>query len=204
MNDVETILIRFARADDADALLAIYAPYVENTPVSFECELPSPRTFAARIARTSAAYPYLVCEVNGTPAAYAYASKHMERAAYRFDVQASIYVAPEHHGRRIGTALYGCLFELLAKLGYYNAYALIAVPNEESRRLHEAAGFAPLCVHPRTGYKFGAWHDVAWLGKTLIGHEVAPPEQPATLDRLDPGFCAALFARWAALVRTAR
>jgi phosphinothricin acetyltransferase len=194
--------IRFARADDAGALLGIYDPYVENTPVSFEVEAPSLQVFAERIARTSAAYPYLLCEVDGRPVAYAYASKHMERAAYRFDVQTSIYAAAEHHGRRIGAALYGCLFELLAKLGYYNAYAIIVVPNEKSLRLHEAMGFVPLCVHPRTGYKFGAWHDVAWLGKTLVGHETAPPERPATPDRLDPDVCAALFARQAALVRT--
>ncbi|MDR2450610.1 MAG: GNAT family N-acetyltransferase [Candidatus Accumulibacter sp.] len=199
---METITLRFARAEDARALLAIYAPYVENTPVSFEYEVPSPQAFAQRIAQTSTIHPYLVCEVNGIPAAYAYASRHMERAAYRFDVQTSIYAAPEHHGRRIGTALYGCLFELLAKLGYYNAYAVIAVPNEKSLRLHESMGFVPLCVCPGTGYKFSAWHDVAWLGKTLIGRELAPPERPATPDRLDPGFCAALFARQAALVRT--
>jgi phosphinothricin acetyltransferase len=199
---METITIRFARADDASALLAIYAPYVENTPVSFEYEVPSAQVFARRIVETSAAYPYLVCAVDGAPAAYAYATKHMERAAYRFDVQTSIYAAPEYHGRRIGAALYECLFELLAKLGYYNAYAVIVVPNEASRRLHESVGFVPLCVYPNTGYKFGVWHDVAWLGRTLTGHEVAPPEHPATPDRLDPDLCAALFARQAALVRT--
>lgn len=168
------ITIRFAVPADSEALLEIYAPYVKDTAVSFETEVPSPQAFAQRIEATGRQYPYLVCLVDGGVAGYTYASKHRERAAYLYDVDSSIYVSPQYHGSGIARRLYGCLFALLKEQGYCNAYAAYTVPNEKSRRFHEKCGFNLIGTHHKTGYKFGTWHDVTWLEKTIQKH----PEQP--------------------------
>jgi phosphinothricin acetyltransferase len=185
--------VRLATPADARALLDIYAPYVRDTCVSFEYEVPSVEAFADRIAGTIAAYPYLVCETGGVPAGYAYASRHQSRSAYDWDVQTSIYLAPEHHGSGKGPALYGCLFALLRAQGFCNAYAVITVPNERSAGFHARAGFVPAGVHHRSGYKFGRWHDVAWMEKSLGGYERAP-EPPVPIRGLDAARIERIFA----------
>ena len=168
------VCIRLAVPSDGEALSRIYAPYVEDTAVSFELTPPTAKEFAARIAATAAVYPYLVYEDGGAPVGYAYASRHRERAAYRYDVDVSIYVAPAYHGRGAAQALYSRLFALLAALGYRNAYAAYTEPNEPSRRFHAKCDFTVIGTFRRTGYKFGKWHDVTWAEKVLGAPEDAP------------------------------
>ncbi|SBW09701.1 GCN5-related N-acetyltransferase [uncultured delta proteobacterium] len=176
--------IRFVRpgdARDAAGILAIYAPFVRDTPVTFEYTVPSIEEFTKRIEGIASVYPYLVCERDGEILAYAYASRHMERAAYAWDVQTSVYAAPDARGTGVARALYASLFRLLEELGYCNAYAVIAVPNPRSERFHASFGFVPAGVHHKSGYKGGAWHDVAWMEKTLAPHADTPvPPRPVT------------------------
>ena len=186
-------LIRFARPGDAGAILAIYAPFVTDTATTFECEAPSERAFADRIAGIAAVYPYIVHERAGEVLAYAYASKHMERAAYAWDVQTSVYAAPEARGTGVARALYAALFTLLGELGYCNAYAVITTPNPRSERFHASFGFEAAGVHYKSGYKLGAWHDVAWMQKR-IGEYPAAPVPPRPVSALPPEFCRAVFA----------
>jgi phosphinothricin acetyltransferase len=200
---MHTVTLRYATPGDTRAVLDIYAPYVRETPVTFEETVPSVEEFAERIAGFSAQFPYLVCTEQGAVTAYAYASPHMTRAAYRFDVQTSVYAAPEHHGRGMGTALYHCLFALLAAQGYYNAYAVITVPNEKSIGLHQSLGFTPVGLYHNTGYKFGAWHNVAWLEKTLTDHSQRPGVLK-TPDALDPSYSNDLFIRYATMIKPQR
>ena len=101
--------IRRAAAEDAAALLEIYQPYITDTVITFEYEVPTAAEFAARIIDTLAHFPYLVCEQNGKPVGYAYAHHIRERAAYDWAVELSIYLAPEAQGRGVGTVLYRCL-----------------------------------------------------------------------------------------------
>lgn len=170
------VSIRLARPADGEALSRIYAPYVRDTAVSFELEPPDAAEFTARIETIGARYPYLVSVDGGVPVGYAYASRHRERAAYRYDVDVSIYVAPPYHGKGVAQALYERLFALLAALGYRNAYAAYTEPNEPSRRFHEKMGFVPVGTFHRTGYKFGKWHDVTWAERTVGDPADAPGE----------------------------
>lgn len=168
--------IRLATASDSEEILAIYAPYVKDTAISFETELPEIGEFTRRIERIAAKYPYLVCQIDGRIVGYAYASRHMERAAYRFNVETSIYVSQGHHGRGVAGKLYGCLLELAGRLGYCNAYAGITVPNEKSMRFHQKFGFSVVGTYHETGYKFETWHAVALLEKSIRQHTVPPPD----------------------------
>jgi phosphinothricin acetyltransferase len=159
--------IRTATAADATALLAIYAPFVEHTAVSFETVVPAVEEFAARIDKSNSRWAWLVAERDGTLLGYAYGSTHRERAAYRWSVETSAYVDPRFQRQGIGTGLYRALFAVLADKGYCNAFAGATLPNDASVALHRSVGFEPIGVFRSIGRKFGAWHDVAWMQRRL-------------------------------------
>lgn len=155
-------------------MLAIYRPFVEKSAVSFETEVPTVEDFAARIAKALGGWAWLVAEADGRCAGYAYASRHRERAGYRWSAEVSAYVDPEFHRRGIGRALYLELFEDLAGKGYCNAYAGITLPNDASVALHRSVGFEPIGVFRAVGRKFDAWHDVSWWQRPLRDAPPAP------------------------------
>lgn len=167
-------IIRKATLNDSKNILDIYSYYIENTAASFEIETPCLVDFSNRISTVMNVYPYFVCTINDKTIGYAYASKHREREAYRYDVDVSVYIRNDMHGKGIGTALYNMLFEELKLKNYYNAYAGITLPNEKSIALHQKFGFTDIGVHHKTGYKFNEWRDVLWLEKILKDHSTAP------------------------------
>lgn len=159
--------IRLVVESDAPAICAIYAPYVEETVISFETTSPSEEEIVARIRKTIGKFPWLVYVTGSQIAGYVYASAHRERAAYQWSVDVSVYVLPQFQRRNIGRGLYTALFALLSAQGYVNAYAGITLPNTASVAIHEAMGFRPIGVYKEVGYKFGAWHDVGWWALRL-------------------------------------
>jgi phosphinothricin acetyltransferase len=161
------IVIRPAVEADAASLLVIYAPFVEHTAVSFETVVPSAEEFAARIRKVLSKWSWLVAERDGQCLGYAYGSMHRERAAYHWSVETSAYIDSRFHRQGIGRALYNALFADLIRLGYCNAYAGIALPNDGSVGLHRSVGFEPIGIFRAVGRKFGAWHDVAWFQRHL-------------------------------------
>jgi phosphinothricin acetyltransferase len=167
--------IRPVRTADAAAIAAIYTPLVESTVVSFEEVPPDVGEVARRIAAVTRTHPWLVADDGGTIAGYAYATKHRERAAYRWAVDTSVYVAERYRGRGVGRALYEALFEQLRRLGYLRAFAGVALPNPASEALHRGAGFDEVGVYRAAGFKFGRWLDIRWYGISL-GESDAPPE----------------------------
>lgn len=180
------IALRFAVPEDAEALLKIYRPYVDNTSISFETEVPSPAEFARRIADFSQTYPYLVAEEDGRPLGYAYAHAFHDRAAYDWTVETSIYVAEDARGKHVGTSLYRALLELLSLQGVKNACAVVTFPNIPSTAFHQAMGFEAGGILPDFGYKLGDWHSVAYLFKVLRASTDAPaPVIPC--QKLDAG-----------------
>jgi phosphinothricin acetyltransferase len=177
------VTLRLATPADAAGVAAIYAPIVASSVISFEVEPPSVETIAARIASTLARLPWLVSTDDDGVAGYAYASPHRERAAYRWSVEVSVYVAERARRRRLAQSLYGRLFEILAAQGFTAAWAGIVLPNAASVALHESVGFRPVGVYRGVGFKFGAWHDVAWFGRDLAPRTPDPPE-PTPLPAL--------------------
>lgn len=173
--------IRDADSDrDAEAIAAIYAPFVADTVISFEAAAPTAAEMAARIERLTSTHAWLVAEDAGEILGYAYGCPHRERAAYRWATDVSVYVDPRHHRRGAGRALYEALFERLAERGYRMALAGIALPNDASVGLHEACGFKPVGVYRRIGFKHGAWWDVGWWQLDLVAGDNGggPPREP--------------------------
>lgn len=174
----EKFVIRRAAAEDAAALLEIYQPYIADTVITFEYDVPTAEEFAGRITDTLADFPYLVCERDGKPVGYAYAHHIRERAAYDWAVELSIYLAPAAQGQGVGTALYRCLIDLLEMQNIRILYGCVTLPNEKSRRLHEKLGFELAGVWHGSGWKFARWHDVGWFEKRLGGDGPAQPVVP--------------------------
>jgi len=170
-------VIRLASLADAAAICEIYAPFCENTPVSFETEAPSVDEMRRRISKTFEKLPWLVYERDGLIIGYAYASPHRERAAYRWSVDVSAYVREGHRRSGVGRLLYSKLFEIVREQGYFTAIAGITLPNPGSVCLHEAMGFELIGVYRNIGYKCGKWHDVAWY-QLALGDYVAEPAEP--------------------------
>jgi phosphinothricin acetyltransferase len=158
--------VRPAGPNDAAACAAIYAPFVEGSWISFELEPPDGAEMARRIASYSASHAWLVAEVCGVVAGYAYGSPHRERAAYASSCDVAVYVDPAHARRGVGRALYGELLPLLAEK-YHAAVAGIALPNDASIGLHRAMGFTPVGVYHEVGWKMGGWRDVGWWQRRL-------------------------------------
>jgi L-amino acid N-acyltransferase YncA len=161
------VLIRPAAASDAAGCAAIYAPYVRDTWVSFETEVPDQAEIARRIAAISASHAWLVAEVEGIVAGYAYGSAHRTRAAYGTSCDVAVYVDPHFARCGIGRALYAQLLPILATRGFHAAFAGIALPNAGSIALHQAMGFQPVGVYREVGWKLGDWRDVSWWQRLL-------------------------------------
>ena len=180
-----TTMIRLATPDDAEQVLAVYAPSCA-TPTSFEAGPPTLDDMRDRIQRVLLQFPWLVCADNRDIMGYVYASGHRERAAYRWSVDTTVYIQRKRHRQGLGRALYEALFSILRLQGYINAYAGITLPNPASVRIHEALGFEPVGIYRHVGYKCGAWHDVGWYQKLLQPLPPVPEEPKSVLDVYDP------------------
>ena len=179
----QNLKIRMAQAEDAQSLLNIYAPYVENTAISFEYEVPTVEEFAERIKKTLTRYPYLVAEINEEIVGYAYAGPFHSRKAYSWGVETSIYIRQDRKRKGIGRALHSALEELLKKQNILNMNACIAYPAEEdeyltrdSVKFHEQLGYRMVGRFYQCGYKFDRWYDIVWMEKLIGEHRKYQPE----------------------------
>ena len=170
--------IRPATPNDAAALLAIYAPYVVDTAITFEYEVPTEEEFRQRIVHISEKYPYLVAEEEGRMVGYAYASTFKERAAYQWAVETSIYVDRQEKRKGIGRKLHDALEEALKTQGILNMNACISYTESEDEHLtldsvhfHERLGYQRVAHFHLCGKKFGRWYDMIWMEKIIGEHE---------------------------------
>lgn len=176
--------IRIASPEDAPALLEIYAPYVKNTSITFEYEVPSVKDFSERIRHTLEKYPYLVAEENHTPVGYAYVSAFKSRAAYDWSVETSIYVSQDKKHAGVGKALYTALEKLLTRQHICNLCACITYPNPVSLAFHESFGYKTVAHFHQSGFKQGQWLDMIWMEKELCPH-TNPPEPFLPFPQVD-------------------
>lgn len=175
--------IRAASPQDAAAIAQIYGRVVTETPASFELEPPDEAEMARRIEETSSRFPWIVWDDGGVKG-YAYATAFRARAAYRWSVEVSIYLAEEVRGRGVGKHLLDELIEQLRARGFVNVVAGITLPNPASVELFESRGFRNVGTYPKIGHKLGRWHDVGYwqltLGQLTLGPHTDHPAHPHT------------------------
>jgi L-amino acid N-acyltransferase YncA len=170
------IRIRVAEDRDAEAIAAIYAPHVTRGLASLEERAPTPDEMRARLAKVAGTFPWLVAEEDSGILGYAYAGRFRERAAYRWAVETTVYVAADAQRRGVGRLLYGALLDVLRRQGFVQAIAAITLPNDASIELHERAGFRRAGVYRQVGWKLGRWVDVGLWQVELADPGGTPPE----------------------------
>jgi L-amino acid N-acyltransferase YncA len=183
--------LRLATEDDAEGVLAIYAPVVRDTAVSFELDPPSVEEMRTRVRTTLEQWPWLVAEdVRELPAGgrtmlgYAYAGPFRARPAYRWTVETTVYVHSECQRRGVGIGLYSALLEILRAAGYRNVVGGITLPNPPSVAFHERLGFRHIGTFPSVGFKLGSWRDVGFWQIEFRGGQSSPPDPPRPLPSL--------------------
>lgn len=198
-----SIIIRPAGPADAPAVRNIYRPFVENSAVTFEVELPSVADFEERISPEVKLYPFLVAEEEGGPIlGYSYAGRQMDRAAYQWNATLSVYLG-NCRRQGLGTALYLALMDILKLQNIHNVYGGVTWPNPASEALHLKLGFSLLGRYRLTGFKAGLWHDVVWFEKRLLGEEDVsgelaplPPSPLIFFKDLEPDKVASSLGRY--------
>ena len=193
------LTLRLATPDDAAACVALYAPYVRETSITFEYEVPTAADFRQRIETVLKLAPWLLAvetrDGKEHVLGYAYGGTWRTRVAYRWVVETAIYVDQQARGRGIGKALYGALMDLLRLQGFCRAIGGITLPNPESEKLHERLGFQFVGNFRKCGWKQGTWWDVGFWELELreqsgemretvsVAEALARPEARAILDR---------------------
>lgn len=185
MNATDTAIpvhIRTATVSDAAQILSIYAPYVMQTAITFEYEVPSLEEFSERIAHTLERYPYLVALQGERIVGYAYVSPFHARPAYDWAVETSIYVDMDCKRMGIGHQLYDALEGLLKKQGILNLEACIAYPEtpdeyltRDSVAFHEKKGYRMVGEFYQCGFKFNRWYNMVWMEKFIGEHRADQP-----------------------------
>lgn len=191
---MKPITIRMAVLEDAEDILNIYEPYILNTVITFEYDrIPVP-AFEERMKGIMRQFPWLVCHIDGKPAGYAYCSPHLERAAFAWDCECTVYLAEEYQGMGIASALYQALFDLVKMQGYYNIYALICDSNKGSIDFHLKHGFREIGTYYNTGFKLGEWRNLVVLEKKLRPF-VGTPEPVLPIRELNSSDIAAVIRK---------
>ena len=169
--------VRPASAQDAATCLAIYRPFVQNTAISWEIDVPTAAEMAARIGGLRATHEWLVLERVDRIVGFAYGQPLKRLATFQWAAETGIYVDVDHHRAGGGRELYTQLLRRLTERGYRQAFAGITQPNEASNGFHRSFGFQDAGLYRRAVWKHDSWHDVAWMQLDLLdtGGPGGPP-----------------------------
>ena len=181
------VKLRMATPDDAADVADLYNWYVTHGVQTFQYAPSTAEEYRQNIAEVLTAAPFLVARTaDGRLLGFACAHPWHSRAAYAWDVETTVYCAPDAVGQGIGKRLYTALLSLLRQQGYRNAYALVTGGNKPSDALHKALGFTRFGVEKRTGYKFGQWLDLTYWGLQLVpgSGEPAPVRKRLTDEEI--------------------
>ena len=176
--------IRLAEQKDVKGILEIYTPFILDTSVTFEETIPDEESFWKRMQDIMAELPFLVCEIDGRIAGYAYASGYRSRASYRWSKEVSVYIHPDFYRKKVAQALYTALNEMVRYQGIANLLAIITMPNEPSVTFHERFGYTKCGEFSKVGYKMGQWQNVGWFELFLQDETKSPKERILSLDEI--------------------
>lgn len=176
--------IRLAERSDVPGILEIYAPFILDTSVTFEETVPDEESFWERVQEIKKELPFLVCEIDGRVAGYAYASGYRSRASYRWTKEVSVYIHPDFQRRKVAHALYSSLNEMVRYQGVANLLAIITMPNEPSVAFHEYFGYRKCAEFAKVGYKMNQWQNVGWFELFLQDENEPPKSRILQIDEI--------------------
>lgn len=180
----QNLLIRLAKTTDAQAMLDIFAPYVQAGTVSFDYAPPGIEAFREKIVHLQVDYPVFVAEIGKTMVGYCYASRFRAQTAYNWAVETTIYLDQRYHGGGIGRALYEALEDALRRQRVITLYACISAAHAQSIAFHAHLGYQEVARFHAVGYKMGEWLDIVWMEKR-IGQIPQVPSPMIPFGRLE-------------------
>ncbi|MBK7920893.1 MAG: GNAT family N-acetyltransferase [Veillonella sp.] len=199
---LDNVTFRVASVDDAQALLDIYAYYVNETAITFEYDVPRVEEFQGRIRHTLQRFPYIVAELNGKIVGYAYTEYFKPRSAYDWAVETTIYLQHDLQKMGLGKKLYSLIEEISRAQHIINLNACIGYPIEEdayltknSVQFHEYLGYRLVGEFVKCGYKFNTWYNMIWMEKFINDHPDHPETVIPFLELPDDVFCELGIAR---------
>lgn len=188
---MEKIKISKVDVTDSEKLLEIYTPYILNTAITFEYEVPSVQQFRQRVQDILVKYPYLKAIKDDEIVGYAYANVFKNRAAYDWAVEVSIYIKKDMQKLGIGKRLYQALEKICQLQNITNLYACIAYPEVEDEYLtnnsvnfHQHMGYQRVGEFHQCGFKFNRWYNMVWMEK-IIGEHQTTPQSVIKFENLD-------------------
>jgi phosphinothricin acetyltransferase len=163
------VIVRDCEARDIPAIATIYRHAVRHGRASFEIDPPDEAEMARRREiLISGGYAYIVAEIEGELAGYAYAGMYRARPAYKSTVENSVYVREGLHRQGVGKRLLNALIDQSAALGFRQMIAVIGDSNNiASIKLHEAVGFSLVGVLRSVGWKHEQWLDSVLMQRAL-------------------------------------
>lgn len=192
--------IRLATGDDAKEIKEVYSPFVSLTAISSESVVPREYEIKRRINTITNTHPWLVCEIDGKIAGYAYANKLSRGTAYTWTCELSVYVREDYQRCNIASALYYALIEILTLQGFYSAIARVTLPNDKSISFHRAFGFNHSGILHRSIYKLGEWHDVAYFEK-MLPQDFPQPTEIIPIKEFNASKLSEIFSKAEKIVR---
>lgn len=182
MKNTSDILIRLAKLEDIAGVQKIYAPYVLNTAITFEYDVPSAAEFENRYTAIMQKYPFLAASVNNEIVGYAYAGSFIDRRAYDWTAELSVYIKDDMHRKGIGRKLYAELEKILRLQNVQICYACIAYSDKEndpyinntSIEFHKKMSYTMIGNFLQCGYKFECWYNMCFMEKRLIKQSDMP------------------------------
>lgn len=185
-------IIRLAKETDIDDLLAIFTPYVTDTAITFQYDIPSRQDFLEKYQSISQDFPFIVAEEAGEVVGYAYATPFRKEAAYAWSAEPSIYLKQDRRGNGLGKRLYNILEKLLKKQHILQMVACIAYTEGDnpyltnsSPRFHEKLGYETIAHFPKCSYKFQNWYDCIWMRKLLVEEIPVVPQEIIPFSKLN-------------------
>ena len=169
--------VRPARDSDIAATTEIYAHHVRHGLASFDETPPDPAEMQRRFdAIRDRRLPFLIAEIDGAIAGFAYAAPYRDRSAYRYAVEDSIYLAEGFGRRGVGSLLLREIIDRSTAAGMRQMIAIIGdSANAASIGLHAGLGFRLAGTLPSVGFKFGRWVDSVIMTRALGDGDRGPP-----------------------------
>ncbi|SDX33096.1 GNAT family N-acetyltransferase [Paenibacillus sp. CF384] len=169
MNREGTNMMRFDRMEERylPQVLEIYNHYVVHTTVSFHTLPLTMDEIRANVLPANPLYCTYVCEEDGVIIGYGLLTQHKNKQAYNTTAEVTIYLAPEHLGKRIGAEMVALLESQAREREFHVLVATVCTENERSIRMFERLGYERAALFKEVGHKFGRWLDIASYQKIL-------------------------------------
>jgi len=162
-------LIPCTEALHASAILAIFNDAIVNSTALYDYKPRAPESMGPWFAtKRSNGFPVIGAEDDaGQLLGFASYGSFRAWPAYKYSVEHSIYIHPDHRGAGLGRTLLEALIVAARERDVHTMIGGIDASNAASIALHTRLGFEHAGTIRQAGFKFGRWLDLAFYQRLL-------------------------------------